>query len=92
MVVVADLMLVWTGPAVADFPALGDVTGATANGNTLTVSIGADRLVVHEIRCQEPIVRQIGGRKPFSVPGTFSEVQVRGTGCLSSRTEASERT
>jgi hypothetical protein len=37
-------------------------------------------------------VRQIGGRKPFSVPGTFSEVQVTGTGSLSSRTEEPERT
>jgi alpha-glucosidase (family GH31 glycosyl hydrolase) len=55
MVVVTVLMLVWTGPAVADFPALGDVTGATGNGNTLTVSIGADRLVVQV--CTPRVVR-----------------------------------
>ena len=56
MVVVAVLTLVWTGPAVADFPALGDVTGVAANDNTLTVSIsGYDRLVVQV--CTPRVVR-----------------------------------
>ena len=55
LMVAVALNLAPTGPAVADFPALGDVTGAAAAGNTLTVSIGADRLVVRV--CAPRIVR-----------------------------------
>ncbi|MDT4986340.1 MAG: hypothetical protein QOI74_434, partial [Micromonosporaceae bacterium] len=44
-------LLLPTAPAVAAAPAgLGPVTGVTWNGDTVTVSVGADRLVVRALR------------------------------------------